>query len=123
MFVVVDTAPNGHTFLLLDSTQGPVVTAGGLIFTANNDKKFRALDVDTGKVIWQADLPGIELAGYVNGQMPHFSANKVQNALNDVGKAVKGSKIHLSGLPVSGILRRPRIAGARRHPPAAEARR
>ena len=36
---------------------GPVVTAGGLIFSANNDKKFRAWDVDTGKVVWEADLP------------------------------------------------------------------
>jgi quinoprotein glucose dehydrogenase len=34
-----------------------VVTAGGLIFTATNDKKFRAWDKDTGKVIWETDLP------------------------------------------------------------------
>jgi quinoprotein glucose dehydrogenase len=34
-----------------------VVTAGGLIFAATNDKKFRAYDADTGKVIWETDLP------------------------------------------------------------------
>jgi UDP-N-acetyl-D-glucosamine dehydrogenase len=30
--------------------------------------------------------------------MPHFVVNKVQNALNDVGKPVKGSKIHIYGV-------------------------
>src|SRR5262249_22090923 len=33
-----------------------------------------------------------------NGQMPHFVVDKVQNALNDAGKAVKGSKIHVMGV-------------------------
>ena len=40
----------------------------------------------------------IELAGYINGQMPHFVVEKVQNALNDRGKAVKGSHIHILGV-------------------------
>src|SRR5580658_1393485 len=40
----------------------------------------------------------IELAGYINGQMPHFVVTKVQNALNDIGKPVKGSKIHIYGV-------------------------
>ena len=39
-----------------------------------------------------------ELAGYINGQMPHFVVDKVQNALNDAGKPVKGSKIHVMGV-------------------------
>ena len=30
--------------------------------------------------------------------MPHFVVEKVQNALNDRGKAVKGSKIHILGV-------------------------
>jgi UDP-N-acetyl-D-glucosamine dehydrogenase len=38
------------------------------------------------------------LAGYINGQMPHFVADKVQNALNDAGKPVKGSRIHVMGV-------------------------
>jgi glucose dehydrogenase len=36
---------------------GPVVTAGGLILSATNDKKLRAYDQDTGKVIAEKDLP------------------------------------------------------------------
>jgi quinoprotein glucose dehydrogenase len=36
---------------------GPVVTASGLILAATNDKKFRAYDADTGKVVWESDLP------------------------------------------------------------------
>jgi quinoprotein glucose dehydrogenase len=33
---------------------GPVVTAGGLIFTGTRDRTVRALDSETGKVIWEA---------------------------------------------------------------------
>jgi quinoprotein glucose dehydrogenase len=37
---------------------GSVVTAGGLIFIgATQDEKFRAFDKNTGKVLWEADLP------------------------------------------------------------------
>jgi quinoprotein glucose dehydrogenase len=38
---------------------GPVVTAGGLVFIAatNFDKKIRAFDKTTGKLLWQATLP------------------------------------------------------------------
>ena len=35
---------------------GPVVTAGGLIFTGTRDRKVRALDVDTGKTLWEKEL-------------------------------------------------------------------
>lgn len=35
---------------------GPVVTAGGLIFTGTRDRKVRALDSTTGKVLWEAEL-------------------------------------------------------------------
>lgn len=35
---------------------GPVVTAGGLIFTATRDRKVRALDEATGNVLWEAEL-------------------------------------------------------------------
>jgi glucose dehydrogenase len=52
-------AEQGHadTGVLQQQRGGPVVTAGGLIFAATNDKKFRAYDEDTGKVIWETDLP------------------------------------------------------------------
>ena len=38
---------------------GPIVTAGGLVFIAatNFDKKFRAFDKRTGKLLWEATLP------------------------------------------------------------------
>lgn len=36
---------------------GPIITAGGLIFiAATKDAKFRAFDLDTGKVLWEAQL-------------------------------------------------------------------
>ncbi len=38
---------------------GPVVTAGGLVFIAatNHDRKFRAFDKRTGKLLWETHLP------------------------------------------------------------------
>ena len=38
---------------------GPMVTAGGLIFVAatTSEQKLRAFDIDTGRELWQADLP------------------------------------------------------------------
>jgi quinoprotein glucose dehydrogenase len=37
---------------------GPLVTAGGLVFiAATTDDKLRAIDIKTGKQVWQADLP------------------------------------------------------------------
>ena len=35
---------------------GPVVTAGGLIFTGTRDRKVRALDSDTGKALWEVEV-------------------------------------------------------------------
>ncbi len=34
----------------------PVLTAGGLIFTGTRDRKVRAIDTDTGKVLWEAEM-------------------------------------------------------------------
>jgi UDP-N-acetyl-D-glucosamine dehydrogenase len=61
------------------------------------------IPIDPFYLSWKSKQSGIEarfieLAGYINGQMPHFAVAKVQNALNDVGKAVKGSKIHIYGV-------------------------
>ncbi len=38
---------------------GPIVTAGGLVFigATNFDRKFRALDKKTGKLLWETTLP------------------------------------------------------------------
>jgi len=61
------------------------------------------IPIDPFYLSWKTRQAGIEarfieLAGYVNGQMPHFIVEKVQNALNDCGKAVKGSRIHILGV-------------------------
>jgi quinoprotein glucose dehydrogenase len=40
----------------------PVVTAGGLIFTGSRDRKVRAIDSSTGKVLWESEL-GAALEG------------------------------------------------------------
>jgi quinoprotein glucose dehydrogenase len=51
---------------------GPVVTAGGLIFTGTRDRKVRALDADNGKVLWEheldAALEGIPAVYEVDGR-------------------------------------------------------
>jgi UDP-N-acetyl-D-glucosamine dehydrogenase len=61
------------------------------------------IPIDPFYLSWKTKQAGIEarfieLAGYINGQMPQFAADKVQNALNDAGKPVKGSKIHVMGV-------------------------
>jgi UDP-N-acetyl-D-glucosamine dehydrogenase len=40
----------------------------------------------------------IELAGYINSEMPHFVVDKVQNALNDQSKPLRGSRVHILGV-------------------------
>jgi glucose dehydrogenase len=56
---VAALSEQGHSDTGVISSQrgGPVVTASGLIFSATNDKKFRAWDAETGKVIFEASLP------------------------------------------------------------------
>ena len=61
------------------------------------------IPIDPFYLSWKTKQAGIEarfieLAGHINGEMPHFVVNKVQNALNDVGKPLKGSKILVYGV-------------------------
>ena len=61
------------------------------------------IPIDPFYLSWKTRQAGIEarfieLAGHINGQMPHFVVTKVQNALNSVSKAVKGAKIHVYGV-------------------------
>lgn len=61
------------------------------------------IPIDPFYLSWKTKQAGIEarfieLAGYINGQMPHFAADKVQNALNDVQKPLKGSHVHVLGV-------------------------
>ena len=61
------------------------------------------IPVDPFYLSWKTRQAGIEarfieLAGYINGQMPMFVVNKIQQALNEQAKPVKGSHIHLLGV-------------------------
>jgi quinoprotein glucose dehydrogenase len=42
---------------------GPLVTAGGLIFVgATFDARFRAIDIDDGRVLWETTVPAPAIA-------------------------------------------------------------
>ena len=61
------------------------------------------IPIDPFYLSWKTKQSGIEarfieLAGYINGNMPHFVVGKVQGALNNHGKAVKGSRVHIIGV-------------------------
>jgi UDP-N-acetyl-D-glucosamine dehydrogenase len=61
------------------------------------------IPIDPFYLSWKTKQAGIEarfieLAGHINGQMPHFVVEKIQNALNDHGKAVRGSHVHIYGV-------------------------
>ena len=61
------------------------------------------IPIDPFYLSWKTKQAGIEarfieLAGYINGQMPHFVVDKVQNALNEERKALKGSHVHVLGV-------------------------
>ena len=61
------------------------------------------IPIDPFYLSWKSKQAGIEarfieLAGYINGQMPHFVVDKVQNALNEHTKALKGSHVHILGV-------------------------
>jgi quinoprotein glucose dehydrogenase len=54
-----ELAAKGMTSTGSENYGGSIVTAGGLIFIGATcyDKKFRAFDKKTGKLLWQASLP------------------------------------------------------------------
>jgi UDP-N-acetyl-D-glucosamine dehydrogenase len=61
------------------------------------------IPIDPFYLSWKSKQAGIEarfieLAGQINGQMPHFVVQKIQNALNDHTKPIKGSKVHIYGV-------------------------
>jgi len=60
------------------------------------------IPIDPFYLSWKTKQAGIEarfieLAGYINGQMPHFVVDKIQNALNDYSKPLRGSHVHILG--------------------------
>jgi len=61
------------------------------------------IPIDPFYLSWKSKQAGIEarfieLAGYVNGMMPHFVVDKIQNALNNQTKPVRGSHVHVMGV-------------------------
>jgi UDP-N-acetyl-D-glucosamine dehydrogenase len=61
------------------------------------------IPIDPFYLSWKSKQAGIEarfieLAGHINGQMPQFVVDKVQNALNDASKPLRGSHIHVLGV-------------------------
>jgi len=61
------------------------------------------IPIDPFYLSWKTRQAGIEarfieLAGYINGQMPLFVVEKIQNALNDQIKPLRGSHVHLLGM-------------------------
>ncbi len=61
------------------------------------------IPLDPFYLSWKSKQSGIEarfieLAGYINGQMPHYVVDKVQNALNEHSKPLKGSKVLVMGV-------------------------
>jgi UDP-N-acetyl-D-glucosamine dehydrogenase len=61
------------------------------------------IPIDPFYLSWKSKEAGIEarfieLAGYINGRMPEFVVEKIQNALNDAAKPLRGSRIHILGV-------------------------
>jgi UDP-N-acetyl-D-glucosamine dehydrogenase len=61
------------------------------------------IPVDPHYLSWKTKQVGMEprfiqLASEINGSMPEHVVRKIQGALNDHGKAVRGSRIHLIGV-------------------------
>ena len=60
------------------------------------------IPIDPFYLSWKSKEAGmearfIELAGSINGRMPEFVVEKIQNTLNDFSKSVRGSRIHILG--------------------------
>jgi UDP-N-acetyl-D-glucosamine dehydrogenase len=61
------------------------------------------IPIDPFYLSWKAkqfgfDARFIELAGHVNGAMPHFVVTKIQEALNTQRKALNGSRVLIAGI-------------------------
>jgi glucose dehydrogenase len=54
-----ELAAQGMTDTGSENYGGPIVTAGGVLFIGAtvHDRKFRAFDANTGKLLWEAELP------------------------------------------------------------------
>jgi len=86
-----------------DNYGGPVVTASGLLFigATNFDKKFRAYDKATGKLLWETVLPA---AGNATPSIYELNGKEYIVIVCGGGKngATSGSSIVAFALPASG---------------------
>ena len=65
------------------------------------------LPVDPFYLTWRArefhmSTEFIELAGKINQQMPYYCVERIERALNEAGKAVKGSRVVVLGVSYKG---------------------
>jgi len=63
----------------------------------------RCIPIDPFHLSRKTRQPGfearfIELAVHINGQMPHFIVEKIQNAMNNLGQPLKHSHVHIVGV-------------------------
>ena len=61
------------------------------------------IPIDPFYLSWKSREAGIEarfieLAGYINGQMPEHVVDRIQDTLNDATKPLRGSHVHLLGV-------------------------
>jgi UDP-N-acetyl-D-glucosamine dehydrogenase len=61
------------------------------------------IPIDPFYLSWKSKEAGIEarfieLAGYINGRMPEYWVEKIQRALNEAWKPVRGSHVHVVGV-------------------------
>ncbi|HLJ47308.1 MAG TPA: nucleotide sugar dehydrogenase [Bryobacteraceae bacterium] len=75
------------------------------------------IPIDPFYLSWKTKQAGIEarfieLAGYINGHMPHFVVDKIQNALNDHTKSLRGSHVHVMGVAYKRNIDDPRESPA-----------
>ncbi len=61
------------------------------------------IPIDPFYLSWKTRQAGIEarfieLAGYINGNMPQYVVDKLQGALNERGKALKDAHVHILGV-------------------------
>ncbi len=79
-----------------EGSGGPIVTAGGIVFIGSTrDKKFRALNKDTGQLLWETTLPGVANAT----PCTYWSEGKQYVAVS-----VAGDKINPAGYIISFAL-------------------
>jgi len=77
---------------------GPVITAGGLLFTGTRDKKVRAFDVETGKQLWESEvdaaLEGMPAVYQVGGrEYIVFCAAAQEGLLPSTQKPIQGAYV------------------------------